>query len=157
MTTSTRRTRSPAWGRQRHLAWTPPAAETRERHRLGWTRFRPRPHHVLVTILFGAVAVLVLLFFLQGASNYRATVSGLDVVAQNQVTATVEVTNLTGAAITPTCVVVVGGVDGAKGTSTFTPPAPIPPDQTRQYEQEVTITSGNAGAASIGASTVSCQ
>jgi hypothetical protein len=151
------RERAATWGQKPHSAWTPPTAETKERHRRGWTRYRPRPHHVLVAILFVAVAVLVLVYFLQGASTYTATISSLDVSGPNQVTATIDVSNLTGAAVTPTCVVVVAGGDRAHGTATFTSPAPIPADQVRQYEQVVAIPNGNAGAVSIGASTVTCH
>jgi len=127
-------------------------------------RSLPRTHYLMAgMVLAAALAVLIVAMIAAGGSIYRATITSLEPVGQNQVVVTLEVHNTAGAAGTPTCQVQVYspaygvGDTGASGMATFKVGAAVPADGTGVYEHVVDVTTGRADTVTVGESSVTCR
>ncbi len=108
------------------------------------------------------LAIVVVEVWGAGA-GYQGVVTSVTPVGADQVAVTVEVSNATGTAGSPTCQIqlyssaYVAGDAGATGLATFTVGRSIPAGATSVSVHVVTVTAGRADAISVEGSSISCR
>ncbi len=111
---------------------------------------------VVIAVIAAIVGVVVVRSF--GGPSYQTTIENIVPYTSNEVIVDFQVTNLGGAAVTPSCVVdVSSSASAVTGEGTLTAPQPIPARSWATYHVVIPVTGGDPTRVGVGASSVTCH